>query len=105
MESCGAVVAAQQVSSFPAAVAGVVIGGPSGSPGAPVRFPAPLFPILGFGRCQESLDLLREIQKVIGEHHGRSLPLLGPGRPPYVTTEIPVWVNRDMTAVLRGTYG
>lgn len=68
MESSGAVVAAQEVSSFPAAVAGVVIGGPAGSPGAPVRFPTPLFSILRFGRCQKSLDLLREIQKVISEH-------------------------------------
>lgn len=111
MESSGAVVAAQEVSSFPAAVAGVVIGGPAGSPGAPVRLPAPLFSILGFGRCQKSLDLLREIQKVISEHlHAPGIsrvlePLWGPGRAPYVTTEIPVWVHRDMTADMRGTYG
>lgn len=59
MESSGAVVTAQQVSSLPAAVAGVVIGGPAASPGAPVRFP-PLVPVLRFGRCQESLNFLNE---------------------------------------------
>jgi len=50
MEGSGAVITTQQVPSFPTAVAGVVIGGPAGSPGAPVRFPGPLLSILRLGR-------------------------------------------------------
>lgn len=61
MEGSGAVITTQQVPSFPAAVASIVIGGPAGSPGAPVRFPVPLLAILRLGRRQQSLDLLREI--------------------------------------------
>lgn len=60
MEGSGAVITTQQIPSFPAAVAGIVIGGPAGSPGAPVRFPGLLLSILGLGRRQQSLDLLQE---------------------------------------------
>lgn len=60
MEGSGAVITTQQVPSFSAAVTGIVIGGPAGSPGAPVRFPGPLLSILRLGWRQQSLDLLQE---------------------------------------------
>lgn len=60
MEGSGAVITTQQVPSFPAAVAGIVIGGPAGSPGAPVWFLGSLLSIFRLGRSQQSLDLLKE---------------------------------------------
>lgn len=52
-------VAAQQVAPLPAAVAGVVVGGPPAPPDVSHQLPTALLHLLGLRGCQQSLDLLR----------------------------------------------
>lgn len=58
VESGGAVIAAQQIPSFLAAIAAIVVSGPATSPGLLLGPPALLFPIFALGGSQEGLDLL-----------------------------------------------
>ena len=58
VEGRGAVVAAQEVPSFPTAIAGVVVGGPATSPGVPHVLPTPLVRFFGLRGGQQRLDLL-----------------------------------------------
>ncbi len=51
-------VTAQQVSPFPAAVAGVVVGGPAAPPDVSHQLPTPLLQLLRLRGRQQSLDLL-----------------------------------------------
>lgn len=54
-------VAAEQVSPLPAAVAGVVVGGPAAPPDVSHQLPTALLHLLGLRRRQQCLDLLGEI--------------------------------------------
>lgn len=58
VESGGAVIAAQQIPSFLAAIAAIVVSGPATSPGLLLGPPALLLPIFALGGSQEGLDLL-----------------------------------------------
>lgn len=58
MEGGRAVVTAQEVPTFLAAIAAVVVGGPAASPGLLLRLPTPLFGLVRLGGSQQSLDLL-----------------------------------------------
>lgn len=58
MEGGRAVIAAQEISTFLAAIAAVVVGGPAASPGLLLRLPTPLFCLVRLGGSQQSLDLL-----------------------------------------------
>lgn len=58
VEGCRAVVTAQQVSPLPAAIAGVVVGGPAAPPDVSHQLPTPLLHLLGLRGCQQCLDLL-----------------------------------------------
>ena len=58
MEGGRAVVTAQEVPTFFAAIAAVVVGGPAASPGLLLRLPTPLFGLVRLGGSQQSLDLL-----------------------------------------------
>lgn len=58
VESGGAVIAAQQIPSFLAAIAAIVVSGPAASPGLLLGPPALFFPIFAPGGSQEGLDLL-----------------------------------------------
>lgn len=58
VESGGAVIAAQQIPSFLAAIAAIVVSGPATSPGLLLGPPALFFPIFAPGGSQEGLDLL-----------------------------------------------
>lgn len=53
-------VAAQQVASLPAAVAGVVVGGPAAPPDVSHQLPTALLHLLGLRGRQQGLDLLDE---------------------------------------------
>lgn len=64
VEGSRAVVAAEEIPSFPAAVAGIVVGGSPRSPGAPVQLSASFLSIFGLGWCEQSLDLLKGIREV-----------------------------------------
>lgn len=54
-------VAAEQVTPFPAAVAGVVVGGPAAPPDVSHQLPTALLHLLGLRRRQQRLDLLGKI--------------------------------------------
>lgn len=58
MEGGRAVVTAQEITTFFAAIAAVVVGGPAASPGLLLRLPTPLFCLVRLGGSQQSLDLL-----------------------------------------------
>lgn len=58
MEGGRAVVTAQEIPTFFAAIAAVVVGGPAASPGLLLRLPTPLFCLVRLGGSQQSLDLL-----------------------------------------------
>lgn len=58
VESGGAVIAAQQIPSFFATIAAIVVSGPATSPGLLLGPPALLLPIFALGGSQEGLDLL-----------------------------------------------
>lgn len=51
-------VAAEQVAPLPAAVAGVVVGGPAAPPDVSHQLPTALLHLLGLRRRQQGLDLL-----------------------------------------------
>ena len=51
-------VTAQEVTTFFAAIAAVVVGGPAASPGFLLRLPTSLFCLVRLGGSQQSLDLL-----------------------------------------------
>lgn len=51
-------IAAQEIPTFLAAIAAVVVGGPAASPGLLLRPPTPLFCLVRLGGSQQSLDLL-----------------------------------------------
>lgn len=51
-------VTAQEIPTFFAAIAAVVVGGPAASPGLFFRLPTPLFCLVRLGGSQQSLDLL-----------------------------------------------
>lgn len=51
-------VAAEQVAPLPAAVAGVVVGGPAAPPDVSHQLPTALLHLLGLRRRQQRLDLL-----------------------------------------------
>lgn len=59
MEGGGTVVAAEQVASFSAAVAGVVVGRAPCSPAAPLQLPAALLTFFRLRRREQGLDLLQ----------------------------------------------
>jgi len=64
VEGRGAVVAAEQVPSLPAAVAGIVVGGPAAPPHVPhQRFATTPVHLLGLRGRQQRLDLLEEEKK------------------------------------------
>lgn len=56
-------VAAQQIASLPAAVAGVVVGGPAAPPDVSHQLPTALFHLLGLRGRQQCLDLLGKLFK------------------------------------------
>lgn len=58
VEGGRAVIAAQEIPTFLAAIAAVVVGGPAASPGLLLRLPTPLFCLVRLGGSQQSLDLL-----------------------------------------------
>lgn len=58
VEGGRAVVAAQEIPTFLAAIAAVVVGGPAASPGLFLRLPTPFFCLVRLGGSQQSLDLL-----------------------------------------------
>lgn len=58
VEGGWAVVAAQEIPTFLAAIAAVVVGGPAASPGLFLRLPTPFFCLVRLGGSQQSLDLL-----------------------------------------------
>lgn len=58
VEGCRTVITAQQISSLPAAIAGVVVGGPAAPPDVPYQLPTPLVYLLGLRGSQQCLDLL-----------------------------------------------
>lgn len=55
----GTVVAAQQIASLPAAIAGVMVGGPPAPPDVSHQLPTPFFHLFGLRRRQQGLDLLQ----------------------------------------------
>lgn len=70
MEGGRAVVAAQEIPAFFAAIAAVVVGGPAASPGLLLGLPTPLLGLIGLGGSQQSLDLLHTQTNGVCAHGG-----------------------------------
>lgn len=82
VEGSRAVVTAQEITTFFAAIAAVVVGGPAASPGLLLRLPTPLFCLVRLGGSQQSLDLLHTHTNGVCAHS----ELQGCPSPPLPTT-------------------
>lgn len=74
MESCRTVVTAQQVSPFPATIAGVVVSRPAAPPDVPHQFPTPFLYLVWLRGRQQCLNLLQKLFSCLVWHRG--CPLL-----------------------------
>lgn len=71
VEGGRAVIAAQEIPTFLAAIAAVVVGGPAASPGLLLGLPTPLFCLVRLGGSQQSLDLLHQPPRRVQVVHDR----------------------------------
>lgn len=79
VKSSGTVIAAEQISSLTAAIAGVMVRGSASSSGLPLWF-ASLLSILRAWRCEKLLNLLEQIGKYILSMHVVTQRSPGPDR-------------------------